>query len=300
MKHLMDDPPLVVSPKLATLIGINPAHILQQLHFLLQVTEKNETNYNFVDGFWWVYNSYADWKRKYFPWLSTDAIQRIFLDLEAEGIVRSRQSVKSPGDRTKWYRIDDQGWDEWISSHIMAKDHDGDHGKMPSSIMAKCHDDSTETPTETPIEKKIAEPSAQGENSDEPVLGVQRVTVTGFKGGSPNEEVTERSLLEVRISTMHNPPVALAKKWVKEIKSEIALYQSDPVYRLFMDDFLKKQFYTAKDGSIRLPFSREIMIPSLKMHSDTNWDSYRKKYAPQDASEVQAGDLDDKIFDIGF
>ncbi len=109
--HLMDGDLIPVSPDIAALLGINHAAILQQLHFLLTITQKTKRNYNHVDGEWWVYNSYEEWKTEHFKWMGRNAIIRVFNDLEARGLVISRKGVKNSFDRKKWYRIDYTAWE---------------------------------------------------------------------------------------------------------------------------------------------------------------------------------------------
>jgi hypothetical protein len=104
-KMLIDEPPILLSPALATLFGINKAAILQQLFYLLQQTEERQNQHNFADGNYWVYNTYEEWRSQYFKWLSASTIKNIFNELEREGIIVSRQGVKNVFDRCKWYRI---------------------------------------------------------------------------------------------------------------------------------------------------------------------------------------------------
>lgn len=111
--YLLDEEIIPFYPTLAKMIGVNKAIMLQQLHFLLngQRTAKNEHNH--VDGEWWVYNSYKEWQRDHFIWLSTSAIKKLFNELEADGFIISRQSVKYASDRRKWYRIDYDAWEKF-------------------------------------------------------------------------------------------------------------------------------------------------------------------------------------------
>lgn len=108
--HLIDEPPILVYPTLAKKIGINEAIILQQLHFLLNTQRSANNQHNFVDGRWWVYNSYPQW-REYFPWLAEVTIKGLFRSLEAQGWVLTMQSVKNKSDRRKWYTIDYTAWE---------------------------------------------------------------------------------------------------------------------------------------------------------------------------------------------
>lgn len=47
-KLLLDEHPLQVMPKLAALIGLNGAIILQQIHYWLCI--KNENNQDYING----------------------------------------------------------------------------------------------------------------------------------------------------------------------------------------------------------------------------------------------------------
>ena len=57
---LLDEHPLLVMPTLATLIGLNESIVLQQVHYWLKTKEKTEQDY--IDGPYWVYNSYERWQ----------------------------------------------------------------------------------------------------------------------------------------------------------------------------------------------------------------------------------------------
>ena len=110
-KLLIEDHPLIVLPQLAVALGINHAIVLQQIHYLIKAGHDSRNEYVHKDGKWWVYNTYANWKACYFPWLSESTIKNVMLDLETWGILETRQSVKHPSDRTKWYTIRYDGLD---------------------------------------------------------------------------------------------------------------------------------------------------------------------------------------------
>ena len=75
---LLEDEPLVVLPKLAT-IGLNEAIILQ-LHYWL------EKSNNVKDGFRWIYNTYEEWKSQ-FPFWSESTIKRTLKKLQERKII---------------------------------------------------------------------------------------------------------------------------------------------------------------------------------------------------------------------
>lgn len=145
---LIDESPLLVYPSLAqALKNINKAIIVQQLHFLINVAKKSRNHYVLIDGRWWVYNSYEEW-REYFSWLSKGAIQRLFLEMEHDGYILSRQGVKNPRDRRKWYTIDYDAWQRLVVPMITKCDHGDDH-KLRSCTATNCDDDISETTSET-------------------------------------------------------------------------------------------------------------------------------------------------------
>jgi hypothetical protein len=104
-KLLIDEPPLQVLPGLAVLLGLNEAIVLQQIHYWLQIQERSKNTVMFHDGFWWVRNSYEQWRTDNFPFWSTDTIYRAVRSLEDKGILLSMQA---PGSE-KHYTIDYTG-----------------------------------------------------------------------------------------------------------------------------------------------------------------------------------------------
>lgn len=149
--HLIDEPPILVYPTLAVILGINQAVIFQQLHFLLGITEKAKNHYNFVNDRWWVYNSYAEWKASYFPWLAAGSIKRFFLELEELRLVDSMQSVKTPSDRRKWYTINYPAWEQFVLT-IGTNCADGGWEQIVPMVGTKCADGYSENTAETTTE----------------------------------------------------------------------------------------------------------------------------------------------------
>lgn len=141
---LYNEPPIAVSPSLAAALGINSAILLQQLHFLINGVATAEVDYNHIDGRYWIYNSYPDWRRKYFPWLSESTIKRLFLELEGQGIVLSMQSVKDPSDRRKWYSIDYDAYTRFVET-MGSKWSDGGSDQNSPMVGSKWSDGSYKT-----------------------------------------------------------------------------------------------------------------------------------------------------------
>ena len=133
---LINEPPLTVSPTLAKIIWLDEAIVIQQVHYWL-MNSKNEGRIE--EGEKWVYNTYEKWQVDNFPFWSVDKIQRLFLKLEKEGLIISRQFDAKNRDMRKFYRL---AYDEICALH--------DSFLRPSNT-AKLHDvnRNTETTTET-------------------------------------------------------------------------------------------------------------------------------------------------------
>lgn len=159
MNYLLSDGDTIpLNPNLAKEIGVNHALVLQQLHFLLTVTRKQRRQYNYVEGRWWIYNTYPEWRRDHFKWLSVSAIKSIFRELEEAGLVMSMQSVKSKFDRRKWYSINYEAF-ERLASSIRQILSDENRQFLSDENGQNLSDVYTETTPETTSEK-VVEPSS--------------------------------------------------------------------------------------------------------------------------------------------
>jgi len=97
---LISEPPLLVLPSLAVLVGLNEAIFLQQLHYWLLQSGKER------DGRWWIYNTYDEWHGQ-LPFWSVRTIRRIVGELEGKDLVLSTTSYNAQKvDQTKWYSLD--------------------------------------------------------------------------------------------------------------------------------------------------------------------------------------------------
>lgn len=104
---------LIVNTDLALVLGdLNEAIVLNQLNYWLEINKKAEKN--LVDGKYWVYNSYSDWRINNFPYWSEKTIQRTFTRLENKGVVLSANYNKLAIDKTKWYTIDTEKLQELV------------------------------------------------------------------------------------------------------------------------------------------------------------------------------------------
>ena len=104
---------LIVNTDLALVLGdLNEAIVLNQLNYWIEINKKAEKN--LVDGKYWVYNSYSDWRINNFPYWSEKTIQRTFTRLENKGVVLSANYNKLAIDKTKWYTIDTEKLQELV------------------------------------------------------------------------------------------------------------------------------------------------------------------------------------------
>lgn len=94
-----DENVMIIQPKLAQLLGINEAIILNQIHCCL------EEGKDIIDGRLWVCNSYDSWKEQ-FCFLSISTIRKTIKNLEDMGLIISGNYNRSKADKTKWYSID--------------------------------------------------------------------------------------------------------------------------------------------------------------------------------------------------
>ncbi|HDX7850514.1 DnaD domain protein [Staphylococcus aureus] len=100
-KLLIDDYPIQVLPKLAELIGLNEAIVLQQIHYWL-----NNSKHKY-DGKTWIFNSYPEWQKQ-FPFWSLITIKRTIYSLEKQKLLLIGNYNKAKFDKTKWYSINYQ------------------------------------------------------------------------------------------------------------------------------------------------------------------------------------------------
>lgn len=140
MTLLIQERPLVLLPKLASVIGLNEAIVLQQIHFLTTETESGKVD---TDGKRWIYNTPEGWQ-KWFPFFSINTIRRTMENLRTMGLILAEQLEGNM--RPMFYRVSD-------SAPVLLKD-----GKLPAIE----HDE---------MLGNSAEPPAQNGHAGTPNLG---------------------------------------------------------------------------------------------------------------------------------
>jgi len=109
---LLDEMPLLILPKLATLIGLNEAILLQQIHYWIEHARRSRSQQHYHDGKWWVWNSYEQWQSDNFPFWSTRTIRRTVKSLAEKGLLHTGHFNRKGYDRTTWYSINYERLDE--------------------------------------------------------------------------------------------------------------------------------------------------------------------------------------------
>jgi hypothetical protein len=223
---LMNETPIVVAPTLAAMLGINKAVILQQLHYLLLDTENKQTENNFSNGYYWVYNSYKQWRETYFKWLSESTLKSIFNELEADGIVVSTQGVRSAYDRRKWYRIDYNVYDKMVENYPMheTKNVASQRTKNVSSDETKNVRSLTKTTTKKPTKIKD---SVLPENS-EPLSAASDIAATSAAQGEKLSVLEAEKIINARFDETNEQPVIQPSEATKSTRKPKAKKEKVP------------------------------------------------------------------------
>lgn len=88
---LLDDGQLiVVQTSLAILVGDRQAMALQQIHYWAGINQKADKTQHFIDGQWWVYNTWREWRERNFPFWTLSTVRRVFTSLEADALIVTR------------------------------------------------------------------------------------------------------------------------------------------------------------------------------------------------------------------
>lgn len=96
---LIDEHPLLVLPRLAQILGVSEAIVIQQIHYW--VTSKMNKNYFY--GRYWVYNTYEQWNEQ-FPFWCQRSVRTAIRSLEKQGALIS--FVTKDFKKKKYYAID--------------------------------------------------------------------------------------------------------------------------------------------------------------------------------------------------
>lgn len=161
-KLLIDDRPLIILPKLATIIGLNEAIVLQQIHYWVETYKAVNDTHHFQDGEWWVWNTGEEWAEN-FPFWSQSTVWRALENLRNSYLRKEDDTMLARGplvitgrfnkkgyDRTLWYRIDYEELDrlEAILSDCEVPSCQNDEMDLPR-MTSPIPETTTESTTET-------------------------------------------------------------------------------------------------------------------------------------------------------
>ena len=114
-KLLYTKEPIVINPIAAEVLGVNEAIIVQQIHYWLNINEKAKINFH--KGKYWTYNTYENWQKTNFRFLSVSTLKRIFKKLVTKGILITDNFNQAKYDRTLWVTINYEKLDELLSKY---------------------------------------------------------------------------------------------------------------------------------------------------------------------------------------
>lgn len=127
---LIDENPLIILPRLAQILGVSEAIVIQQIHYWVSAKIKN----NHFHGKYWVYNTYEQWNKQ-FPFWCERSVRKAIKSLERQGVLLS--FVTKDFKKKKYYTINyptlrklEESFDKGVSDN------------SPSSVPTSLDDDS--------------------------------------------------------------------------------------------------------------------------------------------------------------
>lgn len=129
---LMDEQPVVVDRGLARVIGLSEAIVITQLHQWIEYNKKHKKNYK--DGYYWTYGSMEKMHEEYFDILgSVRTVRRVFKKLEKNGYLIVDNYNKLNFDKTSWYRVNYEKFNELKKEYRDGQNDHMDEDKMTIS-----------------------------------------------------------------------------------------------------------------------------------------------------------------------
>lgn len=133
---LMDEQPVVVDRGLARIIGFSEAVVITQLHQWIEYNRKHKKNYK--DGYYWTYGSMEKMHEEYFDILgSVRTVRRVFKKLEKNGYLIVDNYNKLNFDKTSWYRVNYEKFNELKKEYRDGQFDHTDEDKMVTSQVDK-------------------------------------------------------------------------------------------------------------------------------------------------------------------
>ena len=209
--------PKVINTELACLLGLNEAIVLQQMHYWLEKNKAKAKNYH--DNRFWTYGSLQEYRDRDFKFWSFNTVKRTIAKLTERGFLLASNYNKIRLDQTKWYSIDYEALDAWLSQQEAQSPNNSilDNASAHNEPMKKpilSHSTGSFCPT----------PLAQNESMQQPTVS------------HTIEDITQRTS-QKRLD-QHSPPV-LPPPWVEVIKNHSCLF--DDFWAMYPRKESKKQ-----------------------------------------------------------
>lgn len=272
--YLLDEKPLTVYRSLAVILGsVDKALILTELHWLLNNKRQSRDAYSFVDGRWWVYNSYPQWRDHFFPWLSIPTLQRYFAELEDLKIIVTKQGVKNPMDRKKWYSIDYVEWEFFVEQAELGSyaTKNGwsvtptESGAEPAGDEARESDDASSQNDMIDHRSLIRSTVAKSDDDSSvlslPVLSLQDKSVAPVKPDADRELTEQQKMFKLLCEVMGvavediaaSPLTGQYGKAASFLRKANALPGEVRALKAYVDDRAKAEKWSVKPGVSSLP-----------------------------------------------
>ena len=179
MAVLFDKHPIVLDKHMASIIGLNEAIILQQVHYWIELNKKNGRNFH--KGKYWTYNTYEEWHEQ-FPFWSKETIKRTFKRLRNMKLIIVDRFNVYQMDRTLWYTID---YDKLNSIMNMSNIiHDSNQNNSMEDIQFDSMD-KVNLPSPIPENKSNNNPDMSKENINPSISHMDKTDKQTF---TPSEE----------------------------------------------------------------------------------------------------------------
>lgn len=246
-KLLLDEYPLLVSPTLATRIGLYEAIVIQQLHYWMNNPKMGRT----VDNRRWIKNSTEQWQRDNFPFMSIPTVRRTFSELRERNLILVRGDLNSNRtDRTLWYSIHYENLQNAIDQvdhiHLInlpnsltettsetTENTNSESSKEDSVIVVPSPNPNQKPPEENPLSTPLTIPHE--------VIPIITPTITP----APTEEKPTIPTLQVESSVLpergsvsgistDKPEVKPKRRAKKETKPKLALYSNKELFDILL------------------------------------------------------------------
>lgn len=256
---LIDDLPLQLLPRLAVLIGLNEAVVLQQVHFLLRVPNSGRV----MNGLKWIWNTYEAWQEQHFPFWSVRTLKTVIAKLEKAKLLISCQP-DGRMSRKKYYRVNYEALERL----------NRDRADLAPSKVQKLHDAEgakvARSKTETSSEKSGTETSRKEERCS----ATSRRSNIDFQ--IPSEPEIQKFIAEHKIS------IDAARAWYHnnskrgwKAKGKFRIYDWRKTLLAYGRNFKKRTHDTLSDSDLHT-FCEEQGIDDERFDTWIDWGNRNK------------------------